>query len=262
MPVPRDAGLSSLIETEIIPRLLAAHSLPCCGPLAAETGSDVIDPTEVAGFAPLALQVEADELFHHVEAFRRRGVPVDTLFVDLLAPAARVLGEYWEQDRCDFLEVTIGLWRLQEVLNQLSERVPAIRASQGRTALFASLPGDQHCFGTVVVDEVFVREGWQTARMCEVAMPDLLARVAEDRFDLVGLTVTCDCHIARLPSVICALRSVSRNPRVRVMVGGRVFVADAGLALRVGADGTAPDAKRAVELAGVLLAEVKREVAC
>lgn len=258
----RAASLSNLIETEIIPRLLAAHSLPLCEP-SAPAPVAAIDPAEVAAFAPLALEVEADELFDHVEGIRCRGVPVDVLLIDLLAPAARLLGEYWEEDRCDFLEVTVGLWRLQEVLHRVSERAPAACWPKvGRAALFASMPGDQHCFGTVVIDEVFAREGWETVRLCDAGMSELLARVANERFDLVGLTVSCDCHIERLPSVIGALRSVSRNPRVRVMVGGRLFAADAGLALRVGADGTATDAKKAVRLAANLLAEVEREAVC
>ena len=257
-----DRSLSTLIESEIIPRLMVAHA--CDAPVIVDPGEDDrIDPAEIEALAPLALQVEADALLTHIETVLARGVTVDTVMVDLLAPTARLLGEYWEDDRCDFIDVTMGLWRLQEVVHEIACRAPTDRvaAAGGHRALFASMPGDQHSFGTVVIDELFRRGGWVTDRVSEVETPDLLKRVADDWFDVIGLTITCDCHIDSLPSVIVALRNVSRNSRVCVMVGGRVFSANPDLAMQVGADGTARDAKLALKLAGGLVRDREREAA-
>lgn len=255
-------SLSRLIEREIIPRLMVAHG---ASPHAADrpTHADAILPEEVEAFAPLSLQVEADELLDHVDALVARGVSVDTLMVDLLAPAARLLGQFWEDDRCDFVDVTMGLWRLQEVVHELSARIPPERRgpAAGRRALFASMPGDQHSFGTVVLDELFARAGWQTDRLCEAEAADLTERLGEEWFDLVGLTISCDCHIATTSSLIQALRKASRNRHVCVMVGGRVFVGNGELVDAVGADGTAPDARAAVQVAGALVDRAMREAA-
>lgn len=253
-------SLTRLIESEIIPRLLVAHGT---GVRAAVDVAhhDSIAPEEVEAFAPLSLQVEADELLEHVDTLVARGVSLDTLLVDLLAPAARLLGQFWEDDRCDFVDVTMGLWRLQEVVHELSARAPLDRHGGGseRRALFASMPGDQHSFGTVVIDELFGRHGWTTDRLSEATTAQLVERVGEAWFDLVGLTISCDCHIAPLSSVIEALRDASRNPRLCVMVGGRVFAGNPALAAEVGADGTAPDARVAVQVAGDLVDTAMRE---
>lgn len=249
-------SLSTLIESEIIPRLVIAHATD--HPRVQSTKStDGIEPGDVAALAPLALQVEADRLLAHIEAILARGVSVETVMVDLLAPAARLLGEYWEDDQCDFIDVTMGLWRLQEVVHEIACRAPADGPLSigGHRALFASMPGDQHSFGTVVIDELFRRDGWTTERVSDVQTKDLLKRVSDDWFDMIGLTISCDCHIATLPSVIVALRNVSRNSRVCVMVGGRIFSEDPKLAVQVGADGTAPDAKRALSVAQALVRE-------
>jgi methanogenic corrinoid protein MtbC1 len=98
--------------------------------------------------------------------------------------------------------------------------------------------------------------------MSDVATPDLLNRVAADWFDMIGLTISCDCHIGPLPSIIVGLRSVSKNPRVSIMVGGRVFSADPNLADKVGADGTARDAKLALEVAGELVRSEREAADC
>lgn len=206
--VDYDRSLSALIECEIIPRLMIAHAaaMPKTAPAG---GGATIQADEIASLAPLALQVEADELLAHVEAVLARGVSVDTVMVDLLAPTARLLGEYWEEDRCDFVDVTMGLWRLHEVVHEIAARAPGDRliAAEGRhRVLFASMPGDQHSFGTVVIDELFRRNGWKTERMNEVETPDLLRRVGAEWFDMIGLTISCDCHIATLASVIGAIQ--------------------------------------------------------
>jgi len=83
--------------------------------------------------------------------------------------------------------------------------------------------------------------------------------VRDEWFDMAGLTVTCDCHIAPLPSIVRAVRASSRNPRICVMVGGRVFAHNPQLAASVGADGTAPDARIAMQVAGELVEAVARE---
>jgi methylmalonyl-CoA mutase cobalamin-binding domain/chain len=250
-----DRSLSALIECEIIPRLMVAHAA-ATPKIAPASGDTTISAEEIASLAPLALQVEADALLAHVESVLARGVSVETVMVDLLAPTARLLGEFWEDDRCDFVDVTMGLWRLHEVVHEIAARAPAGRFLVGNDphrALFASMPGDQHSFGTVVIDELFRRNGWKTDRMSEAETPDLLRCVAGDWFDLIGLTISCDCHIATLPSVIGAIRNVSRNPRLCIMVGGRVFSADPDLAMKLGADGTASDAKLALQVAADLV---------
>ena len=267
-PRVRSESVAELIERQVIPRLLLVHrgegaaAVADAGP---EGDVPAISAAETAAFAPLALDTEADALLDHVEAFLRRGVPIESVFVDLLAPAARHLGILWEDDRCDFVDVTMGLWRLQEVLRELSARTPAIHGavSDASSALFACYPGEQHSFGPKLVEDVFVRAGWATDLLSDCTVSALLDRIAQRSFDLVGLTISCDTNIERLPSLIVAMRNVSRNPRLCVMLGGRVLVADPGLVTRVGADGTAADARSAVEVASRLVAaNTCREVFC
>ena len=256
-----DHSLSALVEREIIPRLVASHSRPGQIHMPLNETTE-ISAADVDTFAPLTLQIEADSLLDYVEAMLDRGISADTLLVNLLAPAARRLGEYWEDDRCDFVDVTMGLWRLQEVVHELSSRLPSEhQSSPGKRVIFASLQGDQHSFGAVVIDELFCRDGWLTDRMSEASTPDLLARVAGEWIDLVGLTISCDYHMPQLPSIIVALRNVSRNPRLCVMVGGRIFSESPELAESVGADGTAPDAKIALKVAAQLVGAVAVGVA-
>jgi methanogenic corrinoid protein MtbC1 len=256
-------ALARLIEGEIIPRLLMAHR----GEPMLQTAYTPALPAEIAGsvtnaerdlFIPLVLTQEVHALLANIDVLLGRGVSIDAILLDLLAPAARTLGEYWEDDRCDFVDVTMGLWRLQHIVHELGQRAPhkTVSAHPDRRAHFTVAPGDQHSFGVVMIEDFFRRAGWQTSSAPTSTLAEVVALVSREWFELIGLTVSYEAHIDTLPDIIAALRNKSKNPALLVMVGGRIFTEQPGLAARVGADGTAPDGKQAVLSAEKLLGQL------
>ncbi|WP_219894889.1 cobalamin B12-binding domain-containing protein [Aquisediminimonas profunda] len=251
--------LARLIEAEIIPRLLLAHSDETLeqDAVAADV-APCVEPGEAEAFARLALNNEAHVLMRHVDAALARGLPVEAVLVEILAPAARDMGEKWENDEVDFIDVTMGLWRLQEVVYELSARACGAAENRGgdRRALLCVMPGEQHTFGTIVIEECFRRRGWDTRCITNATQPQLLMLAGERWFEIIGLTVSCDHHIDDLTRIVGLLRSSSRNPHVGIMVGGRIFNNNADLATRIGADATAQNALLAVDRAEALVASM------
>ena len=255
--VPNDfAGLSPvalqrLIEGEIIPRLLIAHRGLPPALLNDNVGGTAVSAGAAERFALAAIASDAYALLVEIDAEFDRGVSVDTVFLDILAPAARHLGVLWDRDEVDFVDVTMALWRLQEVVHEVGARSPGAAERRGgeRRALFAAMPGEQHGFGALMVEEFFRRAGWTTASEPGAGEAELLDLVARRWFELVGLTVTCGDDMASLSRFIAALRARSRNPSIGIMVGGRVFVEHPELAGACGADATAADGKQAVAVA-------------
>jgi MerR family transcriptional regulator, light-induced transcriptional regulator len=254
-PSPPPPGFSTIVAREIIPRLVVAHAPSDVLHVESTGEAEAISADEAQTFAPLALDHDACALLDHIEIFLDRGVCVNTIFVDLLAPAARHLGVMWDEDNADFVAVTMALWRLQEVVRELSSRVPVRRfdSDHPMRALFSIMPGEQHSFGTVMIEDMFRRAGWDTMILTQTDRSQLLATVATHEFDLIGLTVTGDGYSETVPSVINGLRSVSRNPHIAIMVGGRIFTEQPDRAMAVGADATARDATHALEVARTLV---------
>ncbi|NJR43590.1 MAG: hypothetical protein HC767_14000 [Akkermansiaceae bacterium] len=56
---------------------------------------------DVEDFAQLSIQADARALLDFVDQHINEGSTIDQVFVDLLAPTARRLGEYWESDQND-----------------------------------------------------------------------------------------------------------------------------------------------------------------
>ena len=253
----RMTWLLRTIEAEIIPRLMLAHqTAPFPIPL-----DDAQPPTlghdDVVAFAALVLAQQASAAITQIESLRAQGVALEVLYLDLLAPAARHLGELWEADLCDFTQVTLGLWRLQQVMHELSPAFQneATYTVQRRRVLLAPAPGSQHTLGLFMVAEFFRRAGWEVSAEPASSAADLVAAVGADWFDVIGLSMGSELHVESVAAAIVALRSASRNPAVGVMVGGAVFVAEPGLVAVVGADATAADAPQAVAQAESLVAE-------
>jgi len=252
---PSPIALAQLIEAEIIPRLLAAHK----GAGRSEVipmSTGVIDPAELERFARQSMVEDLGSLMEHIELLMRRGVAVETIYFDLLSPSARLLGDMWEDDLCTFADVTVGLCRLQQIVYEFADRVHVENGGgDGRTALFALTPGDQHSFGLIMVVEFFRQSGWRTICMPDATSEDLVHMVKTERFDLIGFSMANEKWLKPLPPLIRRLRGSSQNPDVRVMVGGRVFSDDPGRVAQVGADETAADAREAVRTAARLFSE-------
>jgi MerR family transcriptional regulator, light-induced transcriptional regulator len=257
-PAESPTRIASLIEGEIIPRLLMAHrrGVPDIE-VRPVSGPSHVTKRDIAILAELALDQEASTLITHVNGIIKRGVSPEAILVNYLGAAARLLGVQWDNDDISFIDVTMAVWRLQEVVHDLAARIPAAAiADEGAMrSLFSVMPGDNHGFGTIVVDECFRRNGWNSRCLTAVDEDQLLGIVAAEKYDLVGLTVSCDHHLTDLPRLIAAVRAASANPHLVIMLGGRLFNSSSDAALRIGADLSAPDAHAAVDLAQALVAE-------
>jgi methanogenic corrinoid protein MtbC1 len=247
--------LSRTIETEVIPRLMLAHQLE--GPVPA-IHSDFcahLRPEDVTEFARLLLRHDLTVASSYVNAVKARGTPLEAIFLDLLAPAAQLLGEYWEQDLCDFAEVTVGLCTLQQLLRQLNPThdIDIHAGLDNRRALVAPTPGEQHSFGVKMVEEFFRSDGWDVSGNGMQSSDTLVMLVQETPYAIVGLSLANESHYQTLRNCISDIRHNSRNPTVGVMVGGPFFLEHPELVLASGADLTASNGADAVSLAKALV---------
>ncbi len=254
-PKPRTADLDELIEGEIIPRLMMAHTADVV--TFPRAGNSKVSREEAERFAGLPLIADSSELMEEVDMMLARGVCVESILIDLLAPSARKLGKCWEDDVCDFVDVTVGLTRLHEVLREVASKSPGLlgQVNGPRSALFSPMPGDQHNFGTLMIEEIFSRAGWNSSLLVAPTRSELLDEVASQPFDVIGLTLSNDCSSRALTGLITAIRSVSANPQIQVLIGGRSVNANPLIADEVGADGTADNAQSALVLADQLVIE-------
>jgi methanogenic corrinoid protein MtbC1 len=251
---PTHRALAATIEREIVPRLLLAH----CRPIRPALRPAIVPPSEaeVTEITALMLHDETARARDFAEAILGRGVDLAALLLDLLAPAARRMGEMWVEDTADFAAVSIGVWRLHQLMRDLSAGTPETLAAppRERRILLTTLPAEQHGFGVAMLAGFFRRAGWEVLSGPIETRQDLLALVRGRWFAVIGLSLSWSARVDALATTIRAIRRASQNPNLGVMVGGSLFNERPELVRLVGADATAPDARAAPVQAARLVA--------
>ncbi len=252
---PGPVTLRAIIERELVPRMLTAHPAGPISPNMLAAAQRALGEAELAEFLRRVLDPDDARAGDFVAELRDEGASVDAVYMDLLAPTARRLGELWDEDSCDFLQVTIALGRMQRLLREPSQsfatEIP-LDAPLGRI-LLGGAPGDQHTLGVLMVAEFFVRAGWGVAVGPPLGDVDLQSAVGQDWFDVIGLSLGTESRLDSVKRLIVRIRRASRNPNLVVLVGGRVFAESPDLAESVGADGSVADARLAPTVAIGLL---------
>jgi methanogenic corrinoid protein MtbC1 len=265
-PPPHSHALRDTVEQQIIPRLMRLHGQS--GSPAQSRPDERVDEAldepsgltlgdgEISAFTDCLLQ-GYDSAHGYLRALVAAGVPAARLCLDLIAPAARRLGEMWSADACDFTEVTISLGRLQMLLHGLTAALPRRLdlAAIPRQALIVPVPGEQHTLGLSMVRDFFRAAGWDVSGDDPADRAALLRLVRTQHFDLLGFSIGCERHFDLLAVLVTEIRAASMNPQLKVLAGGPLLLQEPALAARLGVDGVADDARQAILLAQQLLKE-------
>ncbi len=248
--------LERMIQNEIVPRLMLSHRAGPVPPSLVSAVARQLSEDDVTTFVSAIRGADDSLALQYVRDLVAEGTTIEAIYIDLLSPTARRLGSLWDADECDFVEVTVAMGRIQRMLRELSQ---VFQSDAGRTeatgsALLTCIPGEQHTLGVIIVAEFLLRDNWRVLVGAPWSESDLLNLVANERFDVIGFSVGCENRLSSLKREIRRLRAASRNPDVRIMVGGKIFVDDPELVHRVGADAYATDAREAPQIARSLLA--------
>lgn len=249
--------LTKVIEGEIIPRLFLAHRAHANANAQAKRGvADIISGDD---FTRLVLASESEEILDVIDDLMDRGVTLDRIFLDLLAPVARKLGALWEEDHCTFVDVTLALSRLHQVLHRIGRRNCVFQESaQSRSAFFAPVPGEKHTFGVSMLEEFFRHAGWQTDSDHVASAAKILHVAATQRLDIIGFSVGCQELLDPLSDIIDKTRDASCNRDVVIMVGGGLFVGRSDLTARFGNATIVADGIHAVQVAEEIVSRLRK----
>ena len=137
-------SLVKTIEGKILPHIIEQHlesSIP--EDLLAKAA---INENNILQLTNLVLQEDARASVNFVKEIHSSGTSLEDIYLLLLTPVARKLGEMWEEDESSFTDVTIGLWRIKQLMYDLSPifQQYAEQNKTGSSIMLVPLPGSQH----------------------------------------------------------------------------------------------------------------------
>ena len=227
--------MKTVILGKVIPRLMNSRGL-------AEVGAEQLRTSPRASeLAELLVATDQAASLALIRELRGDHADGRYLFAPLFEPAARSLGDMWEDDVVSEFEVTLGLCRLQSAVRLLGTDTPRAALRGGRPkVMIAPMPGELHQLVSALDSEWLQNEGWTPKSEFPAdnrALADLLSATWVDILDLsLSPAFRREESLPRLTRTIALARRASLNPNIVVIVGGRAFVEDRAVGLHVGAD--------------------------
>jgi 5-methyltetrahydrofolate--homocysteine methyltransferase len=205
------------------------------------------------------MQTEIEQIFEHVVAGRREdveaavrnalqsGIPAEAVLKSGLVGAMDEVGRRFEI--CEFYvpEMLAAARAMKAGLALLKTNLVAAAPAPGPRVVLGTVQGDMHDIGKSLVGMMLEGAGLEVHDLGVDVSP---ARFAEAVGDLkptvVGLSALLTTTMAQMRATIAAIDQAGLRRGVKVIVGGAPLTE--AFARSIGADGTAPDASRAVTL--------------
>lgn len=189
------------------------------------------------------------------------GLPVDTVYIDVLQPVMYELGRLWQINEIDVATEHYVTAATQLLMARLFPYALNQRRVS-RSMIGCCLGSELHEMGMRMVCDFFEFKGWDTYFLGAITPQEsLLGTIRSRRPDLLCLSATMAFGLPQIRDLIKLIQNSSTDTVPKIMVGGLPFIISPNLSATVGADATAPDARLAVQVAEKLFEPEAQNVA-
>jgi len=150
-----------------------------------------------------------------------RGHSIRSVQHDVIQAAQQEIGRMWQDNRLSIAHEHMATAISQLALVHLFERAPAPR-SNGRSIVVACVEGELHDLPARLVADYLEMDGF-TVRYLGANVPteSLCTALAEERPDLLALSVTMSFNVGGLRAAVAAVRE--RLPGLKIVAGGHAL---------------------------------------
>lgn len=171
------------------------------------------------------------------------GIPPERMLEQGLGAGMRLVGEKFAAQEFFVPEVLLASKAMYAGFDILKEKLPRTVKTRGRVAL-GVVQGDIHDIGKNIVKVMVQAAGFEVLDLGRNVPVEAFVQAVRDGVEVLGMSALMTTTMPNMAKVIEALKRAGLRSKVKVLVGGapvnQVF------AHRIGADGYAPDAARAV----------------
>jgi len=195
--------LADIIARTIVPELLVRNKDLF------STSSDAFGhPTQadIERLSSLILGPENSDALEYINALREKGLTLDHLYLELLEPTARHLGELWIVDKIDFFAVTIGVGRMQRIVHHFADLDKLAPYDEKRRALMLVPPGEDHTFGSQLVQRFLRAADWSVVALDGRETNKAADLVVHEWMTVVGISISSDVDIESMRHLIQSIR--------------------------------------------------------
>lgn len=183
---------------------------------------------------------------------RRSRIGLATLADVYIPAAAREMGDAWLDDRMSWIDVTIGVGRMQVMLREIGAAWSADQAGDaGHGTVMMIVPDrEQHTLGPLVATGQLRRYGVSVCLRIAPSLSELRVLMATRQFDGIMISVATMEKLESVSKTVQFLRTVTTTA-TKIIVGGAVMSKVEDPAACTGADFSSNDIGAALEVMGL-----------
>jgi 5-methyltetrahydrofolate--homocysteine methyltransferase len=173
-----------------------------------------------------------------------------TIIETRLVPGMAIVGERFKNDEIFVPEMLIAARAMKESLAILEPLLASSGFKAAHTAVIGTVEGDLHDIGKNLVGMMWKGANFEVIDLgVNVSAAAFAAAVVEHKPDLVGMSALLTTTMPRMRNAVEAVKATGIP--VKIVVGGAPVTPE--FAAETGADGFAPDAGSAVDVALALV---------
>ncbi len=198
----------------------------------------------IDGKAPLVKQLVTDAI--------AEGVPPQTILNEGLIVGMNEVGRRFKANEFYVPEVLLAARAMHAGMGVIKPLLAENHVKPKGIVILGTVKGDLHDIGKNLVGMMLEGSGYQVVDAgVDVAPEKFVAAVKENKPDLIAMSALLTTTMTNMKTTIQALDEAGVRRSVKVMVGGAPLTQR--YADEIGADGYAPDAASAAELATALM---------
>jgi 5-methyltetrahydrofolate--homocysteine methyltransferase len=209
------------------------------------------------------MEAYLEDLYHAILEGQRDAAQVDVEnalrdgispgeVLDSMVAAMGEVGRLFEEGEYYVPEMLIAARAMKTGMEILKPELVDADIQPVGTVVAGTVKGDQHDIGKNLVCMMLEGAGFQVIDLGTDVSPEaFVSAVEEHQPDFVAMSALLTTTMPQMSHTIEALKAAGLRDGVRVLIGGAPITE--AYAEKIGADGTAPDASRAVKLATALI---------
>ena len=181
------------------------------------------------------------------------GTAPETVLKEGLIPAMDQVGRLFEEGEYFVPEMLMAARAMQTALDVLRPHLVESDVKPTGTMVIGTVKGDLHDIGKNLVSMMVEGAGFKIVDLgTNVAPEQFVEAIRDSRANLVGLSALLSTTMPMMHRTVQAIEEAGLRQQVKIIIGGAPT--NSAFAAKIGADGHATDASRAVTLAKTLVA--------
>lgn len=203
-----------------------------------------------SSFLNCLLKGETRVCLELADEFVKSSKDIAEFYLNIIQPAMYEVGRRWERGEVSVAQEHLASAIVARVMSSLYPAYVLATQRQHRKAVVTAAPNEFHEMGAHMISDFLEMDGWDVYYLgSNTPAAELKKMLLEKKPFLLAVSATMPFNLVPVEEIITMVRADKILADLKIMLGGLVFNQDPHLSEQLGADGWAPDARVAVELA-------------